>query len=189
MHQVVVKKTPNPNLHDGRLRVAVTWCEARRYIQKPDLVVLVLLWFGDNKRHHRFVFRLCAPLVRRHHPPPPTRVAGPISRDESSFPGVPLVGGVVLHYRWRNDINGGRRRGGRHWGSTMTAAVLCISVRCADHDGDGEVTRRERGGADQELMGQIGEGRGGEGARRWLGSNLPRRFIYAYKGTRLVISH
>ena len=126
--------------------MAVAWREARRYIQKPDLVVLVFLWFGDDERHHRFVFRLCAPLVRRHHPPPPTRVAGPISRDESSFPGVPLVGGVVLHYRWRNDINGGRRRGGRREGSTMDAAVLYISARCADNDGDGEASRRKRGG-------------------------------------------
>ena len=74
-------------------------------------------------------------------------------------------------------------------GSTMDAAVLYISARCADHDGDGKATRRERGGADQELMGQIGEGRGGEGVRRLLGSNPPRRFIYAYKGTHLVISH
>ena len=93
MHQVAVKKTPNPNLHDGRLRVAVTWREARRYIQKPDLVVLVHLRFGDDERHHRFVFRLGAPLVRRRHPPPPSaRVAGPIGRDESSFPDAPLVG-------------------------------------------------------------------------------------------------
>ena len=95
MHQVAVKKTPNPNLHDGRLCVAVTWREARRYIQKPDLIVLVLR-FGDDERHHRFVFRLGAPLVRRRHPPP-ARIAGPIGRDESSFPGAPLVGGVVLH--------------------------------------------------------------------------------------------
>ena len=146
MHQVAVKKTPNPNLHDGRLRVAVAWYEARRYIQNPDLVVLVLLRFGDDERHHRFVFRLGASQVRHRHPPPPAHVAGPIDRDESSFPGAPLVGGVVLHYRRRNDINGGRRRGGRHWGSTMTAAVLCISVRCADHDGDGEASCRERGG-------------------------------------------
>ena len=120
--------------------MAVTWREARRYIQKPDLVVLVLR-FGDDERHHRFVFRLGAPLVHRRHLPPPAHVAGPIGRDESSFPGAPLVGGVVLHYRRRNDINGGRRRGGRHWGSTMAAAVLCISARCADHDGDGEVSR------------------------------------------------
>ena len=130
MHQVAVKKTPNPNLHDGRLRVAVAWREARRYIQKPDLVVLVLR-FGDDERHHRFVFRLGAPLVRRCNPPP-ARIAGPIGRDESSFPGAPLGGGVVLHYRRRNDINGGRRRGGRHGGTTMDAAVLCISTRCAD---------------------------------------------------------
>ena len=73
-------------------------------------------------------------------------------------------------------------------GSTMDAAVLYISARCADHDGDGEATRRERGGADQELLGQIGEGRGGEGVRRWLGSNPPRSFIYACKGKRLLIS-
>ena len=143
MHQVAVKKTPNPNLHDGRLRVVVAWREARRYMQKADLVVLVLLGFGDDERHHRFVFRLGAPLVcHRHHPPPPARVAGPIVRNESSFPGAPLVGGVALHYRWRND-NGGRRRGGRHWGSTMATAVLCISARCAGHDGDGEVSHRE----------------------------------------------
>ena len=169
--------------------MAIAWREARRYIQKPDLVVLVLLRFGDDERHHRFVFRLGAPLVHRRHLPPPARVAGPIGRDESSFPGAPLVGGVVLHYRQRNDINGGRKRGGRNGGSTMAAAVLYISARCVDHDGDGKVSRRERGGADQKLMGQIGEGRGREGARRWLGSNLPRRFIYAYKGTHLVISH
>ena len=80
MHRVAVKKTPNPNQHDGRLRVAVAWHEARRYIQNPDLVVLVLLRFGDDGRHHRFVFRLVAPLVRRP-PPPPTRVASPIGRD------------------------------------------------------------------------------------------------------------
>jgi hypothetical protein len=97
MHQVAVKKPPNPNLHDGRLRVAVAWREARRYIQKPDLVVLVLLRFGDDERHHWFIFHLGAPLFRRHHPPPPARVAGPIGHDESSFPGMPLVGGVVLH--------------------------------------------------------------------------------------------
>ena len=71
----------------------------------------------------------------------------------------------------------------------MAAAVLCISARCENHDGDGEVSRRERGAADQELVGQIGEGRGGEGARCWLGPNPPRRFSYPYKGTRLVISH
>ena len=71
----------------------------------------------------------------------------------------------------------------------MAAVVLCISDRCENHDGDGEVSRRERGTADQELVGQIGEGRGGEGARRWLGSNPPHRFSYPYKGTRLVISH
>ena len=65
MHQVAIKKTPNPNLHDERLCVAVAWREARRYIQKPDLVVLVLLRFGDDERHHRFVFRLAAPLVHR----------------------------------------------------------------------------------------------------------------------------
>ena len=146
MYQVAVQKTPNPNLHDGRLRVAVAWREARRYIQKPDLVVLVLLRFGDYERHHRFVFRLAAPLVHRRHPPPPVRVAGPIVRNESSFPGAPLVGGVVLHYRWQNDINGGRRRGGRHGGSTMDAAVLYISARCAHHDGDGKASHRKRGG-------------------------------------------
>ena len=129
MHQVAVKKTPNPNLHDRRLRVAVAWHEARRYIQKPDLVVLR---FGDDERHHRVVFRLGAPLVCHRHPRPLARVAGPIDRDKSSFPGAPLVGGVVLHY-WRcNGINGGRRRGGRHGASTMDAAVLCISARCAD---------------------------------------------------------
>jgi len=81
MHKVAVKKNPNPNLHDGRLCAAVAWREARRYIQKPDLVVLVLLWFGDDDRHHRFVFRLGEPLVRRRPPPPPTRVASPIGRD------------------------------------------------------------------------------------------------------------
>ena len=124
--------------------MAVAWRKARRYIQKPDLVVLVLR-FGDDERHHRFVFRLGAPLVRRRHPPP-ARIASSIGRDESSFPGAPLVGGVVLHYRRRNNINGGRRRGGRHGGSTMDAAVLYISARCADHDGDDEASRRERGG-------------------------------------------
>ena len=152
MHQVAVYKTPNPNLHNGRLCVAVAWREARRYIQKPDLVVLVLLRFGDDERHHRFVFRLGAPLVcHRHHPPPPARVAGPIGRDESSFPGAPLVGGVVLHYRRRNDINGGRRRGGRHGGSTMDAAVLYISARCVDHDGDGKASHRKRGGESEAV--------------------------------------
>ena len=131
--------------------MAVTWREAMRHIQKSNLIVLVLR-FGDDERHHRFVFRLGAPLVRRRHPPPSARVAGPIGRDESSFPDAPLVGGVVLHYRRRND-NGSRRRGGWHGGSTMAVAVLCINARCADHESDGEVSRRERGGADHELIG------------------------------------
>ena len=49
MYQVAVQKTPNPNLHDGRLRVAVAWREARRYIQKPDLVILVLSGLGMTR--------------------------------------------------------------------------------------------------------------------------------------------
>ena len=106
--------------------MAVASHEARRYIQKPDLVVLVHLRFGDDERHHRFVFRLCAPLVCRHHPPPPTRVAGPISRDESSFPGVPLVGGVVLHYRGATIMataGGEDGTGARPWLQQSSASV------------------------------------------------------------------
>ena len=89
--------------------MAVAWHEDRKYIQKADLIVLVLLQFGDDERHHWFVFHLGAPLVHRCNPPPSSApIAGPIGREESSFSqrssgersGPPLlVGGVVLHYR------------------------------------------------------------------------------------------
>ena len=49
MYQVAVQKTPNPNLHDGRLRVAVAWREAKRYIQKPDLVIHVFSSLGTTR--------------------------------------------------------------------------------------------------------------------------------------------
>ena len=49
MYQVAVQKSPNPNLHDGRLRVAVAWREAKRYIQKPDLVIHVFSGLGTTR--------------------------------------------------------------------------------------------------------------------------------------------
>ena len=127
--------------------MAVVWHEDRKYIQKDDLVVLVLLQFGDDERHHQFVFHLGAPLVHRCHPPPPSApIAGPIGREESSF-SQRASGGRSGPPLSRCNDNGDRRRGGRHGGSTLVAAVLCISGGCMDHDDDGEASRRERGGA------------------------------------------
>ena len=84
--------------------MGVVWREVRRHIEDFDIAILVLLGSGDE-RHRRFLCRLAAAPVHRR-PPPRARVAGPC---EPSSPVAPLVGGVVLHYRQRNN-NGDRRR-------------------------------------------------------------------------------
>ena len=112
----------DPNRNKWRVRVGVVWHEARRHI--------LLLGFGDWGRL-QFMFVL---LLRR--------VAGPC---EPSSPVTPLVGGVVLHYRWRNN-NGGRRRGGGHERVTLEPTGLythrgvrgeAARAGCANHVSDG----------------------------------------------------
>ena len=100
----------DPNLDNGRLRMAVVWREARRHVGEDDLLQLR---FGEEERHHRFLFHhTIAPLVRRR-PPPRARIATPTCCDEPSLLVAPLVGRVVLLYCSRRN-NGGRWRGGGH---------------------------------------------------------------------------
>ena len=89
----------------------VVWSEARRQVGEDDLL---LLEFGDEEQHHRFLFRyMIASLVHRL-PPSWARITASTCHDKpSSLPIEPLVGRVVLHYYNRRN-NGGRWRGGGH---------------------------------------------------------------------------
>ena len=88
----------------------------------------------------------------------------------------PLVGGVVLHYRWRNN-NVGHRRGSGHERVTLAPASLynrcgvggvATGAGCANHvanGGSAAVRAWRRVGLDGIDWGE----RHGEGARRGVG--------------------
>ena len=142
-NSIQTKKKPqiDPNRKKWRLRVGVVCREDRRHhIEDFDDAILIILGSRDE-RHRRFLCCLAAAPVRRR-PPPRAHVAGPC---EPSSPVAPLVGGVVLHYRRRNNYVS-RRRGSGHERATLVPAGLyarrgvggvAAGAGCANHVADG----------------------------------------------------